>query len=189
MDNDLNNKILFGIEKISQIKKILYIFLYKKIKLSPIQIQIVEFIYNNKNSTVTILTKEFSLKKSTISDSVKVLIKKDIVKKIKNQKDSRIFYLELTDKGIMLLKEKKNIDSHLKEILNLFSDEEKEIVHKFFVILIKSFYQKGIIERLKICFNCTNFSEKENIYFCNFLQQQLYFKDIVYNCNFFNNKK
>jgi DNA-binding MarR family transcriptional regulator len=78
------------------------------------------------------LTKEFALKKSTISDSIKVLLKKGFVKKIDNPYDSRSFYIELTSKGHSILKEKQNIDSYILEILNLFSEEEKEIIHKFF---------------------------------------------------------
>lgn len=187
MKDDLNKKILFGIERVFHIQKILYISLYKNIKLSPIQIQMIEFISNNRQTTVSSLAKEFSLEKSTISDSVKILIKKGVVVKNKNPIDSRSFFLELTQKGSFFLKEKQKSDSYLLEIINFFSEEEKVIIHKFFVSLIKFFYKKGIIQMVKICFFCNNFLENENGYFCNFLKQPLSFKNIEYNCNFFKN--
>ena len=77
-EKDLSSKIVAGLERVSEVFKILLWQKAKAIKLSSIQIQILIFLAFHKSSlcNVSHLAKEFNVTKPTISDAIKILDKK-----------------------------------------------------------------------------------------------------------------
>jgi len=60
-----------------------------------------ERLKKTNNHTVMNLAKYLQVSPPIISNSVKSLIRKDYLKKVLNPEDNRIFFLELTEKGIL----------------------------------------------------------------------------------------
>mgnify|MGYP001953763141 CR=1 FL=1 len=83
-ETNLSNKIIAGLERISEAFKVLLWQKAKTIGLSPIQIQILIFINYHKIEfcNVSHLAKEFNVTKPTISDAVKVLVNKELIEKV-----------------------------------------------------------------------------------------------------------
>ena len=101
--SDINEKIAFSLERISQIFRILLWEKAKKFKLSPIQIQFLLYLNNHKAyfCTVSNLAEEFSLTRATVSDAVKALVKKKLLLKRASPKDGRIFILKLSQNRVI----------------------------------------------------------------------------------------
>ncbi|WP_258932072.1 MarR family winged helix-turn-helix transcriptional regulator [Flavobacterium oreochromis] len=103
--NDQNQKIesriIVALERISQAFRVLLWKESKENSLSPIQIQILIFIcfHSKEKCKITYLAEEFNMTKSTISDSVKILITKGLIEKKSNLVDTRSFWLVLTEEG------------------------------------------------------------------------------------------
>lgn len=188
-DTNLNAKILTGLEKFCQINRLLSWDVTKSRQISPIQAQIIEYVNSNPIETrsVTSLAAEFSLKKSTVSDSVKNLIEKGILEKVENSNDSRGFFLALTQEGRAILEEIYQKNDILLEIISIFSEEEKTVVNKFLMKLIKILHSRGKIGYVSMCLACSNFVENSDPnapspYFCKFINQNVGFGDLKYNC-------
>ena len=86
---NLEVKVLNGFERLSEALKSL---LWEKAKvhgISPIQIQLLVFISNHKIEicNVSYMAKEFNVTKATISDAVRVLIKKEYLEKVQTIDD------------------------------------------------------------------------------------------------------
>ena len=88
---DITSKIVVSLERISEAFKSLLWTYAKTIGLSPIQIQLLIFIaYHKKNlCNISYLANEFNITKPTVSDAVKVLHTKKLIKKTYASKDSR----------------------------------------------------------------------------------------------------
>ena len=80
---DLNQKIVNSLERISQAFRVLLWNESKEYGLSPIQIQILIFLFTHspEKRKISYLAREFDMTKATISDSVKVLFQKSLVTK------------------------------------------------------------------------------------------------------------
>ena len=98
---NLSNKIVVGLERVSEAFKVLLWEKAKTLGLSPIQIQILIFIAYHKQelSNVSHLAKEFNVTKPTISDAVKVLEKKDYITKAPSSTDNRSYSILLSAHG------------------------------------------------------------------------------------------
>ena len=80
-EKDISSKIVAGLERISEVFKVLLWEKAKMVGLSPIQIQMLIFIAFHKQElcNVSHLAKEFNITKPTVSDAIKVLDKKKSV--------------------------------------------------------------------------------------------------------------
>ncbi len=98
-EKDVSSKVVAGLERISEVFKILLWEKAKLVGLSPIQIQILLFIaYHKRNlCNVSHLAKEFNVTKPTVSDAVKVLNKKGFIIKDFSSSDSRSYSILLSD--------------------------------------------------------------------------------------------
>ncbi len=97
----IESRIVVALERISEAFRVLLWNESKENSLSPIQIQILIFIHfhTSEKCKVGYLADEFNMTKATISDSVKVLLLKELVAKETDPVDTRSFSLSLTNEG------------------------------------------------------------------------------------------
>src|SRR5258708_37840589 len=113
---DVDSKIVAALEKISEVFRVLLWAEAKEHKMSPIQLQLLVFLkYHNaeKYCKVALLAKEFNLTKATISDSMKALEQKELIKRSLDINDSRSFTFCLTEKGKQVTDSVENFTSPL----------------------------------------------------------------------------
>jgi len=116
-------------------------------------------------ANVSYLAKEFNVTKPTISDAVRVLLKKGYVEKDYSPTDNRRYNLQLSTSGKELIKEL--LDYHLPISNEIQGINEAELKVCFDTIskLIYQLNQKGIIQVQRICcqeirLDCLEFEEK-----------------------------
>jgi len=184
MSQSINQKITYGLERIAKAFRVLLWEESKLHKISPIQIQILLFCASHKkeNLKVSFLANEFDLTKATISDSIKVLIKKELLSKEINPSDSRSFTVQLTEKGNEIVKKTKGFSSVLTQSIDTLSKLEKENLLNNILHIIHQLNKQKIISIQRMCFTCYHYEKKGNNHFCNLLNKSLEKRDLQIDC-------
>ena len=188
---NLESKILNGIEKLSEVMKSL---LWEKAKIhgiSPIQIQILLFVNNHRLDicNVSYLAKEFNVTKATISDAVRVLLKKQLLAKDFSPIDNRRYNLLITDEGQQIINDLSAYTLPITNSLINFSQKELVVFFESISKLIFQLNQEGIIQVQRTCFNCKYYQgDKKSQHFCSLLKERLKSQDIRLDCGEFEDK-
>lgn len=185
---NLEAKILNGLEKLSEALKAL---LWEKAKvhgISPIQIRILMFVANHKTEicNVSYLAKEFNVTKATISDAVRVLLKKAFLEKDFSPVDNRRYNLSLTPLGNELVSQLSQYATPFEEELSLFQEQNLSTVYDTLTKLIFQLNQRGIIQVQRTCYKCKHYSgDRKNNHYCNLMKSELKKQEIRLDCNEF----
>lgn len=188
---NLSNKIVVGLERISEAFKVLLWNQAKVLGLSPIQIQILIFIAYHKEAlcNVSHLAKEFNVTKPTISDAVKVLEKKGFIKKIPSSIDSRSYSMLLSDHGKKVVETTNTFANPIKNQVEKIEGENLESLYTSLSQLIYNLNKVGILNVQRTCYACIFYEQKNNQHFCNFLEKPLADKEIRIDCPEFEEKQ
>jgi len=186
-NSSLDNKIVAGLERLSQVFRILLWGKAKEYSLSPIQIQLLIFIQHHSadKTTVSYLAQEFNFTKPTISDAIKVLEQKNLIKKNTDNKDTRSYTIQLTASGKKIVSETENFANPITEIITKSNEADKLILWESISNLILLLNRQGIISVQRTCFNCGHYTVKNKNAFCTLLNQKLLTKDIRIDCEEF----
>ena len=181
---DVNSKIIYGLERISDALKSM---LWEKAKLygiSPIQIQLLLFIANHKIElcNVTQLALEFNVTKPTVSDAIRVLINKEYLTKDHSNADSRSYNLLITKDGEGLISEISTYALPLQEALSGSKEEQLERLYSSITFLIDGLNKNGVIQVQRSCYSCRFYNKQNQKHFCDFLNQALAETDIRLDC-------
>jgi DNA-binding MarR family transcriptional regulator len=154
------DKIIAGVERLSSLFRLLLWDAAKVEKLSPIQIQFLLFLLDNPGRlrTVSQLAREFCLTKATVSDAVKVLVRKRLVEKRPSTQDGRVSTLRLTPSGRKTAARLAGWSDVVKQTMRTCRPEVKETVALFIMDLIRSLQSAGVIVEARMCVGCRNFS-------------------------------
>ena len=185
MESDtINQKISQSLERIAQAFRVLLWEESKLHKISPIQIQLLLFCATHKseNLKVSFLANEFDLTKATISDSIKTLLKKELISKVINPKDTRSFTIKLTAKGKEIVAKTSGFKTVLDESIDSLQEEEKGNFLKQLLNLIYQLNQKDIISTQRMCFTCLHYQKNGNNHYCSLLEKQLKSTDLQVDC-------
>lgn len=186
---NLDFKIVAGLERLSQVFRIL---LWKKAKehsLSPIQIQLLIFIQHHSadKTTISYLAQEFNFTKPTISDAIKVLEQKKIIKKLIDTTDTRSYTIELTAAGKKIVAGTEDFASPLTTIIAKTTEADKKVLWQNISGLIIQLNKLEVISVQRTCFNCKHYETKNKTHFCSLLNQSLATQDIRIDCGEFEN--
>lgn len=186
-NSNLDNKIVAGLERLSQVFRILLWEKAKEYSLSPIQIQLLIFIQHHSadKTTVSYLAQEFNFTKPTISDAIKVLEQKNLIKKNTDSEDTRSYTIQLTASGKKIVIETENFANPITEIITKSNEADKLILWENISNLISLLNRQEIISVQRTCFNCRHYTIKNKNAFCSLLNQKLLTKDIRIDCQEF----
>ncbi len=188
-NSSIDNKIVAGLERLSQVFRILLWEKAKAFSLSPIQIQLLIFIRHHSpdKATISYLAREFNFTKPTISDAVKVLEQKKLVRKLADATDTRSYTIQLTAAGKKIVAETENYTDTLTALIGRINEKNKLILWQNISDLITQLNRLGIIGVQRTCVNCKHYKTRNNAPFCNLLNQRLATKDIRIDCEEFEN--
>lgn len=180
----IESKIVVALERISSAFRVLLWNESKSNSLSPIQIQILIFLlfHDLEKCKVGYLAQEFNVTKATISDSVKVLIKKQLIKKEPDTTDTRSFYIALTSEGKITAKKSASFAQSIEQPLYQLSKSQKEVLLQSLLEMIYKLNQQGIITIQRMCFTCRFYEQKNNKHFCKLLDKSLNKNDLRVDC-------
>ena len=189
-ENNISSKIIVGLERISEVFKILLWEKAKLVGLSPIQIQILIFITYHKQElcNVSHLAKEFNITKPTISDAVRILDKKGLITKDYSSTDSRSYSIQLSQSGSKVVAETENFADPLKSQLNGIQQTDLENLFGTLSKLIYQLNRNGILTVQRTCYGCKFYDHSENKDFCNLLNKELQNSEIRLDCSEYKEK-
>ena len=181
----IENKIVVALERISTSFRVLLCNESKENSLSPIQIQLLIFLlfHTHEKCKVSYLANEFSLTKATISDSVKVLLQKELVTKIPDEYDTRSYALQLTSKGREIAEKSSLFTTALQHPLTALTTAQKETMLNGLLLLIYDLNKAGIITIQRMCYTCRNYTQlPDNGHYCKLLQSALHHRELRIDC-------
>ena len=186
-NTNVSSKIVAGLERFSEVFRVLLWDKAKEFGLSPIQIQILIFIAYHKTElcNVSHLAKEFNLTKPTISDAIRVLHKKDLIVKDFSQLDSRSYAILLSEYGKQIVSRTESFANPLQQQINTISKENLDDLFKTLSTLIYKLHKVEILTVQRTCFGCKFYNKHENIDYCNLLERELIRSDIRIDCSEF----
>jgi len=186
--SDIDAKLVLALERISHVFRVLLWEQTKKYNLSPIQTQILIYIFHQPDfdKNITTLAQRLNITKATVSDAVKSLEQKKLISKVADKEDSRYFYLNLTQKGKDLVKKIESWGDKVKENFKDISESDKTHLYENLLKLLISFEESGIINKNRICFTCSHFEVKKKnnskLYFCQLLNLPLKINELRVDC-------
>ncbi|WP_436514574.1 MarR family winged helix-turn-helix transcriptional regulator [Ekhidna sp. To15] len=183
---DLTSKIVVGVERLSEVLRVLLWEKSKETGLSPIQIQLLLFIRHHDSSLANVshLSKEFNLKKPTISDAIKVLHEKKLIEKEKGE-DARGYTILLSPSGRRLVDTLQGFEAPLRESIDTLDKHAQEELYTGLVKMIFGLNQSRIIDVQRTCFGCSFYEKQDDGHFCQFIKKQLSDSEIRLDCEDF----
>lgn len=184
-ENSLDARITFALERISLVFKSLLLEQGKQTNLSPIQLQILVFLlyHGPQKCKISYLATEFSLTKATVSDSVKVLLQKELVKKTTDSGDSRSFSISLTISG---KKTAEAASMYARPLESIVADQDrlqKEMLYRILLNTILELQRSCLIPLQRMCFSCVHYKNDDDNHYCTLLQKQLQQEEIRLDCH------
>lgn len=180
----IESRIVVALERISEAFRVLLWSESKENALSPIQIQILIFLlfHSKEKCKVSYLAQEFNMTKATVSDSVKLLLKKGLIQKLDDPIDTRSFIIGLTNEGKQTAEKSANFAFAIEKPLSSLTDEQKEMILSGLLKLIYELNQAGIITIQRMCFTCIHYQQNQNKHYCKLLQTDLATTDLRVDC-------
>ncbi|HEX2728622.1 MAG TPA: MarR family winged helix-turn-helix transcriptional regulator [Rubrobacteraceae bacterium] len=156
---DVDNKIVASLERLSQVFGVLLRERARERNLSPIQARfLVYLLYHDVElRRVSRLAREFDLTQATVSDAVASLETKGLIERDLWPEDRRVVTLRLTPAGEASATELSDWANPVKEHLERFPPGEREVVMRFLIGLIGSLQESGIITVARMCVTCRFF--------------------------------
>ncbi len=188
---DLNSRLIVGLERIAEVFRVLLWEHAKELGLSPIQIQLLIFVNSHEAElcTVSHLAREFNMTKPTISDAVKVLVAKDLIKKVSGPGDGRSYAVDLSKSGRRMIKQIQGFTTPLERSMDGFKKSEKESLYKTLTNLIFQLHKNEIISVQRTCFGCKFYEKKQKGHYCHFIDAGLKDHEIRLDCGDFIKKE
>lgn len=182
--NSTESKIVVALERISEAFRVLLWNESKENSLSPIQIQMLIFLHFHSREfrKVSYLASEFNMTKATISDSIKMMVKKGLLEKIQDEQDARSYYLNLTEESNRIIERASLFSKHIEHPLNQFSDRQKEILLSSLLELIHKLHLQGIISIQRMCLTCQYYKRSADTHFCKLLKKPLLSTELRIDC-------
>jgi DNA-binding MarR family transcriptional regulator len=183
-DQAIESKIVVALERVSEAFRVLLWQESKENSLSPIQIQLLIFIlfHSQHLCKVSYLADEFNMTKATISDSIKVLLQKNLVGKVIDEIDTRSFNLILTDEGRKIAKKSASFAATIEKPIHQFSDEQKETLLTSLLSIIEKLKKSGIITIQRMCSSCRFYDVVNNKHYCGLLKKPLENHELMVDC-------
>ncbi len=178
------NKIIVALERLSEAFRVLLWQESKETLLSPIQVQILIFLlfHRKDHCKVSYLSDEFNMTKATISESIKVLLKKNLVQKDEDPHDTRSVVITLTPEGKRVAERSSAFTTVLELAAGHLDEGQKSIMFNGLIQLINALNQAGIITVQRMCFSCKFYRLTAGGHFCKLMQKPLADSEIRIDC-------
>jgi len=182
--DNIDAKLIYGLEKVSQIYRTLLWQTQKESGLSPLQSQMLLFMLFHDDNVISIsnFAIEFAVTKATVSDAFKTLIKKELVYKESDPLDKRRQVLKLTNEGIEVATSIQNYTSPLEDSLHVLSAKKKEQLFASLKSLLIELNDKNVISPLRMCTTCRHYALQNKKPYCKLMEKSLQESEVRLDC-------
>lgn len=185
-NTSIESKIIATLERISQAFRVLLWQESTEYSLSPIQVQVLIFLlhHSEEKRKVSYLADEFNMTKATISDTIKALEQKKLIKKTSDPQDTRSFVINLTAKGENIAKKTSLFAQQLLTPVEKLHEDDKQNLLLSLIEIIRHLNEAGIITIQRMCFTCSYYqpSEDGKKHYCKLLNQHLKTTELRVDC-------
>lgn len=180
----MDGRIIASLERIAEAFRVLLWRQTRATGLSPIQIQLLIFLlyHPQERRRVSYLAQEFNLTKATISEAVKTLLTKKIVRKEADPDDSRSFTIHLTPKGEKLAKQASAFADEFRAPLERMDKAQKENFSRQLLTMIHRLQESGVISFQRMCHTCRHLEKSSQGQNCAILMRKLQENDLRLDC-------
>ncbi len=191
--DNVDANIIALIDKLTDIKRAMLWDTAEKYGLTPLQIQIVQYIYQCAAHSPVLakdVAKELLISKATLSVALNALLKKGLVQRHHDTNDKRKSHLTLTKKGTELANNLSTTKDTLVTYITLLNKKDKRIVFKVLSHFVLALQTNGIIDYIRMCVRCEHCKNvSKNVYQCLLTGRTFEFEDIhIGCCNFVQQK-
>ncbi len=162
---EIDYAIFAALERIYQAFRSMLWDYAKHNQLSPIQIQFLLYLASKpeEQRRVSNIARDFDLTPATVSDAIKTLENKQLLKRTVSTRDKRVHTLDLTENGRELTKVLSNWQKVLLSQIASFPEDTKESVILFLLQLVESLKEARIISEVKTCLSCQYFQMENQL--------------------------
>lgn len=185
-NSSIESKIVASLERVSQAFRVLLWNESKEFSLSPIQVQLLIFLlhHSDQKRKVSYLADEFNMTKATISDTIKTLEQKLLIKKEYEQHDTRSYIINLTKKGKIIAEQTSLFTKQIQVPIDKLHSTDKENLLLSLLDIIHHLNKSGIITIQRMCFTCHFYKsdKKGHEHFCELLNTKLAENELRVDC-------
>lgn len=169
------SKIIAALERIAQAFRVLLWQESKAFSLSPIQVQTLIFLHYHSagKRKVGYLADEFNMTKATISEVVKTLEQKKLIRREYEPSDTRSYRIHLTPEGMQMADKTSCFTRQLQTPIDQLAAPDKEMLLLSLMDIIYALNQSGLITIQRMCRTCSYYRQPEGSHYCTLLQKPL----------------
>jgi DNA-binding MarR family transcriptional regulator len=147
---------------------------YATLGLQPVHVQAMEYLdqCNRFNNTPRSLTKYLGLTKGTLSQTLKVLVRKGYIEKQTDAEDGRVVRLKLLESGKQLLDDIQPPDA-FEQAEQTVSKSSFVSFNEALIVTLTELQRASNSSSFGLCNTCALFTEQDNHYFCNSRQESM----------------
>jgi DNA-binding MarR family transcriptional regulator len=184
---DLDGKLVAGLERLGQALRGLLRAEAASHGLSPIQLQLLVQVSHNgpELSRVGALAERFDVTAPTVSDAVKALMQKGLVRREPAADDARAFELVLTPRGERVAAEAAGWAEEVRRIVAQLGTGERRVAFAVVARLIEALHRQGVITVARMCRTCCFLRVREEgdaPYWCGLLDFAMDEADLRIDC-------
>jgi DNA-binding MarR family transcriptional regulator len=183
---DSASRIVASMERITQAFRVLLWQESKMYGLNPTQVQVMIFLHYHQPDMrrVSYLAAEFNLTKATISDTVKSLEQKKLIKKVSDTDDSRSYQIALTAKGKRIAAKASLFSSAIYQPIKMMPLPVQEKLLDNLLSVIEHLRNTGLVSIQRMCTSCIYYhlAEGDKMRYCSLLGQKLKVTEIRIDC-------
>ncbi len=180
------SRIVASLEKIAQAFRVLLWQESREFALSPIQVQVLIFLlyHSEEKRKVSYLAREFNMTKATISDTVKALNQKGLIRKTYEPGDTRSYIMHLTESGREKAAKASLFTREIHAPVDKLHTDDKENLLLSLLNIIRHLNKAGVITIPRMCMTCAYYESSGNgqKHFCKLLNQDLQVTDLRIDC-------
>lgn len=181
------------LNKILDVKRALLWKLAEKHRLTPLQIQILQYIQkcaSHSRVNAHQVARELYVTRATMSVALKALEKKRLIRKISASDDKRTQYLSLAGKSEDILREIQHFEGRLASYASKFSEKSIGSATALLVQLLAFMQDGGMVDHVTMCVTCGNCRlVSKNTYRCELTGRKFSFDAIKIGCCTYQNKE
>lgn len=185
-NTSIDSRIVAALERISEAFRVLLWNESKEFSLSPIQIQVLIFLHTHTEDKrrISYLADEFNMTRPTLSDVVKVLEEKALIKKTPDSKDARSHRIALTRKGKEIAGRTSLFAHELEKPIGVLHPDDKENLLLSLMGIIYHLTEVGVITVQRMCMTCTHYANDPSRggHFCMLLNKKLQNSELRIDC-------
>jgi len=185
MDHMNTQKLLELIERLANVLRAKRWRVGREFGLQPVHLQVLEYLNqcNRYSDTSVVLGKYLGITKGTLSQSIALLVNKDLLKKVSDAKDKRVFHLKLTQRGLASITQ-LGFSDIAHQLEHALSTAEIDTISQYLQKIMSNMQRLDLSSSFGVCRTCKHFLNLANNSFqCGLTKERLTMEEIDLICH------